>query len=104
MAEKNTKIELWDGYEVEVNQNLLNDFDFVMDLNQAEKDNDLAQMITLYFAAIGGEKVFKDTREHIIKEKGYFANDALLEIINKINDQFPKAGKRAQKSYGATSK
>ena len=98
------KIELWEGYEVEVNEQILNDFDYVTDLNKAEKENDLAEMITLYFAAIGGDKVYKATREHIIKEKGYFATDALLEIINKINDQFPKAGKRASKPYGTTSR
>lgn len=98
------KIELWEGYEVEVNEQILNDFDYVTDLNKAEKENDLAEMITLYFAVIGGDKVYKATREHIIKEKGYFATDALLEIINKINDQFPKAGKRASKPYGKTSR
>lgn len=98
------KIELWEGYEVEVDEQLLNDFDYATDLNEAEKNNDLAEMISLYFAAIGGEKVFKATREHIIKEKGYFATDALLDIINKINDQFPKAGKRASKPYGQTSR
>lgn len=98
------KIELWEGYEAEVNEQILNDFDYVTDLNTAEKNNDLAEMISLYFAAIGGEKVFEATRKHIIKEKGYFATDALLEIINKINDQFPKAGKRASKHYGQTSK
>ena len=98
------KIKLWEGYEAEVNEKILNDFDYVTDLNTAEKNNDLAEMISLYFAAIGGEKVFEATRKHIIKEKGYFATDALLEIINKINDQFPKAGKRASKHYGQTSK
>lgn len=98
------KIELWEGYEAEVNEQILNDFDYVTDLNTAEKNNDLAEMISLYFAAIGGEKVFEATRKHIIKEKGYFATDVLLEIINKINDQFPKAGKRASKHYGQTSK
>lgn len=98
------KIELWEGYEAEVNEQILNDFDYVTDLNTAEKNNDLAEMISLYFMAIGGEKVFEATRKHIIKEKGYFATDALLEIINKINDQFPKAGKRASRHYGQTSK
>lgn len=104
MAVKNKKIKLWDGYEVEVNEQVLNDFDYISDLNKAEKDNDLAEMISLYFAAIGGEKVFNATRKHIIEEKGYFATDSLLEIIDKINEQFPKAGKRAQKRYGKISK
>ena len=96
------KIELWEGYEVEVNEQILNDFDYISDLNKAEKENDLAEMISLYFAVIGGEKTFKAARKHITDEKGYFATDALLEIINKVNEQFPKAGKRAQKQYGQT--
>lgn len=100
----NRTIKLWEGYEVEVNEQVLNDFDYVTDLSKAEKDNDLAEMISLYFAAIGGEEVYQKTRAHIIEEEGYFATDKLLEIINKINDQFPKAGKRASKQYGQTSK
>lgn len=98
------KIELWEGYEVEVDEKILNDFDYITDLNKAEKENDLAGLISLYFAAIGGEKVYEATRKHIVKENGYFATDALLEIVNKINDQFPKAGKRASKHYGTISK
>lgn len=98
------KIELWDGYEVEVDDKILNDFDYITDLNKAEKDNDLAELISLYFAAIGGEDVYQKTREHIIEEEGYFATDALLKIIDKINNQFPKVGKRASKHYGETSK
>ena len=104
MSTNNNKIELWDGYEVEVDDKILNDFDYITDLNKAEKDNDLAELISLYFAVIGGEKVFNATRKHIIAEKGYFATDELLNIINKINDRFPKAGKRAQKHYGRTSR
>lgn len=100
----NKKIELWDGYEVEVNEQILNDFDYISDLNKAEKDNNLAELVSLYFAAIGGEKVYEATKEHIVKENGYFATDALLEIIEKINEQFPKAGTRASKHYGKTSK
>ena len=98
------KIELWEGYETEVDDKILNDFDYITDLNKAEKENDLAELISLYFAAIGGEKVYEETRKHIIKEKGYFATDALLEIIQKINDQFPKAGNRAQKRSWQTLK
>ena len=103
MSTSNKKIELWEGYEVEVNEQILNDFDYITDLSKAEKDNNLAEMVSLYFAAIGGEEVYEATRAHIIKEKGYFATDELLAIINKINGQFPKAGKRAQKHYGQTS-
>lgn len=104
MSKENKTIELWEGYEVEVNEQILNDFDYISDLNKAEKDNDLTELISLYFAAIGGEDVFKATKEHIIEEEGYFATDALLDIIDKINSQFPKAGKRAQKHYGQTSR
>lgn len=89
------KIELWDGYEVEVNEQLLDDFDFATELAKAEKEQDLPGIVTLYFALIGGNKVYKATREHIIEEKGFFSSSALLDIVNKINAQFPKAGSRA---------
>ena len=98
------KIELWEGYEVEVNEQILNDFDYISDLNKAAKDNDLSELISLYFAVIGGEEVFDTVREHIIEKEGYFSTDSLMSIVDKINDQFPKAGKRAQKQYGKISK
>lgn len=98
------KIELWEGYEVEVDEKILNDFDYITDINNAEKENDLAELISLYFAAIGGKKVYEETRKHIVKEKGYFATDALLDIIKKINEQFPKAGDRAQRRSWQTLK
>lgn len=104
MSTEKKTIELWEGYEVEVNEQIMNDFDFISDLNKAEKERDLSEMMSLYFAVIGGEKVFNDTREHIIKEKGYFDTDSLLEVVEKINGVFPKAGKRAQKQYGQTSR
>ena len=90
--------------KIELDDIMLKDFDYITDLNKAEKENDLAELFSLYFAAIGGEKVYEETRKHIIKEQGYFATDALLDIIKKINDQFPKVGKRASKHYGTTSK
>ena len=37
MSTNNNKIELWEGYEVEVDEKILNDFDYITDLNKAEK-------------------------------------------------------------------
>lgn len=100
----NKKIELWDGYEVEVNEQLLDDFNFAMDLAAAQKNNDLPEFISMTFAVIGGEKVYKDVEAHIIEEKGYFSQKSLLEIVEKIGDVFPKAGNRAQRRSWQTSK
>lgn len=98
------KIELWEGYEVEFNEELADDFDFALDLAAAEKENDVAELISMYFALVGGEKVFNDTREHIIKETGHFSSKALAEIVTKISATFPKAGNRAQRRSWQTLK
>lgn len=98
------QVELWKGYEVEVNEQLLDDFDFQQDLAKAQKENDLPTFISMIFAVVGGDKVYDDVREHITKEKGYFSTDSMLEVIGKIGDAFPKAGNRAQKRSWQTLK
>ena len=98
------KIELWEGYEVEVNEQLLDDFDFQQDLAKAQNENDLSTFISMIFAIVGGDKVFQDTREHIEQEKGYFSMDSILEILTKIGDALPKVGNRAQKRSWQTLK
>ena len=96
MSTKNAKLELWDGYEVEVNEELLDDFDFIQDLNTAVKNNDLAELTSMYFALVGGEKVYNDTRKHITKTEGHFSFSAMQKILKKIDNAFPKVGNRAQ--------
>lgn len=98
------KIELWDGYEVEVNEQLLDDFNFAQDLATAQKNNDLPEFIAMIFAIVGGEKVYDDVEKHITDEKGYFSQESLLDIIGKIGNALPKAGNRAQKRSWQTSK
>lgn len=98
------KIELWEGYEVVANEQLLDDFHFVQDLAEAEKNNDLVEFISMIFAIVGGEKVYNDVEKHITDEKGYFSQKALLEIVEKIGSAFPKAGNRAQKRSWQTLK
>lgn len=98
------QVELWKGYEVEVNEQLLDDFDFQQDLAKAQKENDLPTFISMIFAVVGGDKVYNDVKEHITEEKGYFSTDSMLEIIGKIGDAFPKAGNRAQKRSWQTLK
>ena len=90
-------IELWEGYEVEVNTKLLDDFDFTADLNDALKNNDMSTLLTMYMALIGGDDTYAKVRDHIESEYGYFSQKALLDIMDKINDVFPKSGNRAQR-------
>lgn len=90
-------IDLWDGYEVELNTRLLDDFDFTSDLSKARQDQDLSTLATMYMALVGGDKTYQDVREHIEKEKGYFSQDAFINIIERINDKLPKSGNRAQR-------
>lgn len=103
MAEKK-KIELWEGYEVEVNEQLLDDFNFAQDLATTQKNNDLPEFVSMLFAIVGGEKVYKAVEKHITEEKGYFSQEALLNIVEKIGDTLPKAGNRAQRRSWQTSK
>lgn len=98
------KISLWEGYEVDVDEQLLDDFNYVQDLAEAQNRNDLPEFISMVFALIGGEKVYKDVEKHITEEKGYFSQKALLEIVEKIGEVFPKTGNRAQKRSWQTSK
>lgn len=98
------KIELWEGYKVEVNEQLLDDFNFAKDLAEAQRTNDLPEFVSMIFAIVGGEKTYRAVEKHITDEKGYFSQESLLEIIEKIGDAFPKAGNRAQKRLWQTSK
>lgn len=98
------KIELWAGYEVEFNENIANDFDFAQDLSKAVKNNDLAEITALYFALIGGEKVYNDFRDHVIEEKGFFDINAVKDLFAKVDESLPKAGNRAQRRSWQTSK
>lgn len=98
------KIELWDGYEAEVNEQLLDDFNFSQDLAEAQRTGDLPEFVSMIFAIVGGEKVYRDTEKHITEVKGYFSQEALLEVVEKIGSVFPKAGNRAQRRSWQTSK
>ncbi len=97
-------VELWEGYEVEVNEQLLDDFDFQQDLAEAQRANDLPTFITMIFAVVGGDKTYNDVRDHIVKEKGYFSTESVLEIVGKIGEAFPKVGNRAQRRSWQTLK
>lgn len=90
-------VELWDGYEVTIDEQLFNDFDFTVDLAEARKTQDLRALVEMYMALIGGAEKYETIRDHITKEHGYFAQDALIEIIEKINGVLPKSGNRAQR-------
>lgn len=93
-------VELWEGKEVKVTRpELLSDFDFITDLQKAQKEKDLATLVNMYFALIGGEEVFQETREHIIEKKGIFDINELYVIIEKISNAFPKASSPAQKRW-----
>lgn len=104
MSNNKKTIELWDGYEVEFNEQLSNDFDFVQDLSTAIKENDLAELTALYFALVGGEKVYNDTREHFIEKDGFFPFEAVQGIMKKIDECLPKTGNRAQRRSWQTTK
>lgn len=94
---KEKTIELWDGYIVTVKEELTDNYDFMVEAQEAINNNDFPTMTSMYMAIIGGEKVYKDVRKHIEDEHGYFSMEAFREILQKVEDTFPKAGNRAQR-------
>ena len=96
-------VELWDGFNVKFNEQLLDDFDFTSDLSDAIQNNDLAAMVEMYMATIGGENVYQQIREHIEQKEGYFSQKSLIGVLQKIDAAFPKAGNRAQRRSWKTS-
>lgn len=95
MAKKT--LELLPGLSVEFNDQLLDDADFVADLSTSNKEKDVATMITMYFATVGGEETYQKVRDHITKDKGYFSQEELNKVLQVIIDQFPKGGNREQR-------
>ena len=96
-SEPKKKIELWDGFSVEINMQLMDDFDFISDLSEAHRTGNLSELVSMYMAVIGGQETYDEIREHIEAEHGYLSQKALLEIMEKVDDCFPKAGNRAQR-------
>lgn len=86
-------VELWEGYIVEIaNEQLINDYDYVVELNEAKNNGDIRTIFNMEFALLkDGQKVFEDVRQHIIEETGIFDIKRLLEIVEKISDALPKA-------------
>lgn len=93
----NKKLELWDGYTVEINEQLMDDMDFVSDLNDAGRDNNFSEIVTMYMALIGGQDVYEKIRAHIEEKHGYFSQKEFLKIVEKISELLPKGGNRAQR-------
>lgn len=91
------KIELFEGFEVNVNEQLLDDFDFMADLSTAINTNNVGDLVEIYMALVGGEETYEKVREHIIEENGYFSQEAFTVITKKIDALFPKAGNRASR-------
>ena len=98
--EDKKSIELWEGYTVTVEHpQLLKDFDFITDLDEAYRKQDLKTITTMLFALIGGEDTLNAVREHIIEEKGYFDYEELGKITKKLQDLFPKVSSASQKRW-----
>ena len=97
LVKSTNKIELWPGYEVEVNEQLLDDFNFICDFNEAQRTNNLADVASMLFMIVGGQKVYDEVEAHITEEKGYFSQSRLLKVVEKIGEALPKVGSAASK-------
>jgi len=99
------KIKLYDDLEVEVNNTLLDDFDYLSDFSKAMQENDVATLVAMSFAIVGGQPTYDKVKARIVEDKGYFSNDELQRVVRKILDLFPKASNRAAKrSWEKTSR
>ena len=94
-------IELWDGFHVSANKTLASDMDFLTDLNDAIKNNDMRELIAMYMAIISGDnpdEMYDKIRSHILETTGAFSMQSFMDILNKIDKSvFPKAGIRASR-------
>ena len=96
-------IELWEGYEVRVNDALLKDPDYVSDFAEVQKEGNIREGAIMMFALLETtdgktpEGIYNDVRDHLIEQDGIFSIDKLAEILVKIGDTLPKAGNRAQR-------
>lgn len=110
MAEKSKKIELWDGYEVEFSDELFKDADYIADYDNAIANERFSDIVMLTIALVAGkngkdtDKIYNDIRNHVIAEKGYFDVEELGKIIEKITNNLPKAGNRAQRRGWKTTR
>lgn len=100
---ENKTIELWDNFSVEVNMQLLDDLDYMSDLQAAINANNVSDIVSMYMALVGGEDVYQAIRDHVEEVHGYPSQKAFTEIIDKISTVFPKSGNRAQRRSWKTS-
>ena len=103
MGKEKKTVELWDGFVVDVDEKLIDDFDFTSELSEAMQNNDLKTLATMYMALVGGEETYTKVREHIEEQHGYFSQEAFVKIVQKIDGVLPKAGNRAQRRSWKTS-
>ena len=104
MSDNKKTIELWEGYIVELDEDLMDDFDYISDLKAAFDSENLPEIMSMQFAVVGGDKVYEDAREYLIKEYGRVSLKGLQEITKKIDDALPKAGNRAQRRSWQTTR
>lgn len=94
-------VELWEGKTVKVaNEQLTRDYDFITELNDAQRNNDIKTIVSMEFALLeDGENLFNEVRDHIIEKTGVFDIQELGEILKKIDAVFPKATSPAQRRW-----
>lgn len=94
---KKKTIELWDGYEVELDTTLMDDFDFVSELSEATAKGNVPVITEMYLALVGGPKTYDDLREYLIAKEGRVTVEGVGNVLEKIYGVLPKAGNRAQR-------
>lgn len=98
------ELELRHDVTATLNEQLMDDADFISDLAEAGRAQDIPELTSMYMALVGGEETYKKIRQSIEAEKGYFSQTEFNKVIDKISEQFPKDGNRAQRRSWKTSR
>ena len=89
---ENIVVELYEGYKEKVNTDLFNDFEFVSELFKAQKESDIASLVSLTIALVGGQPTYEKIKAYSIKKYGRVDMEFLFGVVSKIGSALPKGG------------
>jgi len=82
MREVNMKAKLSDGYEVEINENCLNDWRYLTVLRKIDK-GDAGLIVDAAEYLLGGEEEVEKLADHLAKD-GFTPADKMVEALSEL--------------------
>ena len=95
---ENIEVELYEGYKEKVNTDLFNDFEFISELSQAQRDGDIANLVSLTIALVGGQPTYEKIKAYSIKKYGRVDMKFLSDVVTRIAGALPKGGDNSTES------